>query len=211
MSYRLIAASVLIMGVVATPAFAESNFSGLYAGAQIGAAKTDRETRVVTPTARGSRSGDKTALTGGVFAGYGGMLSDSIYLGGEAALGGTGGKASRTTLAGIPTQTKGGLNGSLSGRLGYVFGESNMIYGRLGVETQRTEFLQPNGRTAKSNVSGALYGIGYERTFGDGFSGRVELNHADYGDKSFAGATAGTRVTYEPSQTRLMVGAAFRF
>lgn len=212
MTYRVLLLSLAAVGVFAQPAAADG-FSGFYAGAQIGAARSDTDVRVTTPTARASRGSDSTALAGGVFAGYGATVADFIYLGGEVSLGADGAKSKRQTLAGVVTQDESGLTLGVSGRVGAVIGEDSLIYGRIGAENRRSEFTTPAGRKDKTNVNGVVYGIGYERLFGDSVSGRVELSRVDYRDKSFAGtgAAAGVRTTYDPSQTRLMVGAAIRF
>lgn len=78
--------TLLALALSAAPAYAEGTFTGFYAGAELGAARSNTKTTVTPATgAAATRTNKKTQADLGVFAGYGYQFDNGFYLGAEAS------------------------------------------------------------------------------------------------------------------------------
>jgi opacity protein-like surface antigen len=211
-SFAIVLAS---LALTAAPAFAqESPFSGFYGGVEIGAARASGKTTVTPLTGPAiSRNNRISAVDYGAFGGYGYTFDNGLYLGGELGVNRTGGKGKAVTLGGINTRERARYDGALTGRLGYVFNDSTLVYGIAGVAQRQASYTLQNASRRNSTVSGRTFGLGVAQAFGDNLIGRVELDRTDYGKKSYVstGTPVLPGVRYEPEATRLSVGVAYAF
>lgn len=205
---------VASLAVTAAPAIAQdSPFSGFYGGVEIGAARASGKTTVTPVTgAAVSRNDKKTSVDYGAFGGYGYTFDNGLYLGGELGINGTGSKSKFVSLGGVNVRERPSYDVSLTGRLGYVFNDSTLVYGIAGVTQRQASYSLPSAARIKANssVSGNTFGIGVAQAFGDNLIGRIELDRTDYGKKSFI-TTGIPGVRYEPEATRLSAGVAYAF
>lgn len=199
----------------AAPALAqESPFSGFYGGVEIGAARASGKTTVtpVTGTAV-SRTNKTTAVDYGAFGGYGYTFDNGLYLGGELSINRTGGKGKTVALGGINVRERTSYDGALTGRVGYVFNNSTLVYGLAGASQRQANYTLANATRRNATVTGRTFGLGVAQAFGDNLIGRIELDRTDYGKKSYVstGTPALPGVRYEPESTRVSVGVAYAF
>jgi opacity protein-like surface antigen len=207
----LLAATAL----TAAPAMAEDGpFTGFYGGVEIGAARPSTKT-TVTPTtgAAVSRTNKSTSVDYGVFGGYGYTFDSGLYLGGELSVNRTGGKGKTVSLGGINVRERTSYDGALTGRLGYVFNDSTLVYGIAGATQRQANYTLPNATRRNATVTGRTFGLGVAQAFGENLIGRIELERTDYGKKTYVGTgtPALPGVRYEPEATRLSVGVAYAF
>jgi outer membrane immunogenic protein len=197
------------------PAFAqESPFSGFYGGVEIGAARASGKTTVTPITgAAASRTNKTTAVDYGAFGGYGYTFDNGLYLGGELGVNRTGGKGKTVSLGGLNVRERTSYDGSLTGRLGYVFDDSTLVYAIAGASQRQANYTLPNATRRNAAVTGRTFGLGVAQAFGDNLIGRIELDRTDYGKKSYVstGTPVLPGVRYEPEATRLSVGVAYSF
>lgn len=192
----------------------EGPFSGFYGGVEIGAARANSKTTVTPLTgAATSRRNDATAVDYGVFGGYGYTFDNGLYLAGELGVNRAGGKAKTLSLGGINVRERSNYDGALTGRVGYAFSESTLVYGIAGASQRQANYLLPNGTRRNATVTGRTLGIGVAQAFGDNLFGRIELDRTDYGKRNYVstGTPALPGVRYEPEATRLSVGVGYSF
>jgi Outer membrane protein beta-barrel domain len=212
MTKKTIAMIAVGLSLFAAPAFAQENaFTGFYGGVEIGAARPSTKTTVTPVTgAAVSRSNKSTVVDYGLFGGYGHTFESGLYLGGELSLNRNGGKAKNVSLGGLSVREQTSYDGALTGRAGFVFGDSVLVYGIAGAAQRQANYVLPNGTRRNATVTGRTFGIGAAMPFGDNLFGRVELDRTDYGTKSYVGAGV-PGVRYEPEATRLSVGVGYSF
>lgn len=193
-----------------TPALAQDDIrSGFYAGVEGGYGKSKSDLNYTPLTGAGQGGGaDKSGFSYGGYAGYGAVLGDSLYLGVEGGLGAGGGEASRAFgAAKINVEPK--LRYSVVGKAGLLVGDAGLLYGKAGIERRRVEVSTQRSKE-DLDLQGVVYGVGYQHMMSEVVSVRAEVVRADYGDKN-ARFAAGDRIKVDPSDTRLMVGAAVHF
>jgi outer membrane immunogenic protein len=210
-----LAIALASLALTAAPAMAqESPFSGFYGGVEIGGARASGKT-TVTPTtgAAASRNNKTTAVDYGAFGGYGYTFDNGLYLGGELGVNRTGGKGKTVSLGGINVRERTSYDGSLTGRLGYVFNDSTLVYGIAGAAQRQANYTLPNATRRNATVTGRTFGLGVAQAFGDNLIGRIELDRTDYGKKSYVstGTPVLPGVRYEPETTRISAGVAYAF
>jgi opacity protein-like surface antigen len=210
-----LAIAIASLALTAAPAVAqESPFSGLYGGVEIGAARASNKT-TVTPVAGTavSRNTRTTAVDYGVFGGYGHTFESGLYLGGELSVNRIGGRGKTVSLGGINVRERTSYDGALTGRLGYVFNDSTLVYGIAGAAQRQANYTLPNAARRNATVTGRTFGLGVAQAFGDNLIGRIELDRTDYGRKSYVttGTPALPGVRYEPEATRISAGVAYAF
>jgi opacity protein-like surface antigen len=206
-----IIAAALLSAAVAAPAMAqeEDTLGGFYGGAQVGYAKPKTKLDFTPKTgAPASGSANKTGFDYGGFIGYGAVVGESLYLGGEASLGAGGGKASRT-LAGSKVTVDPGLRYGVAARAGFVITEGGLLYGKVGLERRKVE-TSIIGSKKKITEKGLVYGVGYEQQLTANLAMRGEVMRAKYDDKTATFST-GDKVKLGGSETRLNLGAVIRF
>lgn len=203
------------LGLTAAPAIAQdSPFSGFYGGVEIGAARASGKTTVTPVTgAAVSRTNKTTAVDYGAFGGYGYTFDNGLYLGGELGINRIGGKGKTIALGGINVRERTSYDGALTGRLGYVFNDSTLVYGIAGATQRQANYTLANATRRNATVTGRTFGLGVAQAFGDNLIGRIELDRTDFGKKSYlsTGTPALPGVRYEPEATRLSVGLAYAF
>lgn len=208
------AVALLGLAAAAAPAMAQEAggkdaLGGFYAGAQVGYGKPKTKLDFTPKTgAAASGSADKTGFDYGGFIGYGAVVGDSVYLGGEASLGAGGGKASRT-LAGSKVTVDPGLRYGVAARAGFVVTEGGMLYGKVGLERHKLE-TSILGAKKKLTQKGLVYGVGYEQQLNDNMALRAEVSRVNYDDKT-AKFSTGDKVTVDSKETRVSLGAVLRF
>jgi opacity protein-like surface antigen len=134
-------------------------------------------------------------------------------LGGELGVNRVGGKAKIVSLGGVNVRERSSYDLSLTGRAGYVFNDSTLVYGVAGASQRQANYLLANGTRRNATVTGRTFGLGVAQAFGDNLIGRIELDRTDYGKKTYVstGTPALPGVRYEPESTRLSVGVAYGF
>jgi opacity protein-like surface antigen len=206
-----IIAAALLSTAFAAPAMAQDAdaLSGFYAGADAGYAKPKTKLDFTPKTgAAAAGSANKTGFDYSGFVGYGAVVGESLYLGGEASLGAGGGKASRT-LAGSRVTIDPGLRYGAAARAGFVVTEGGLLYGKVGLERRKVE-ASIIGSKKKLTEKGLVYGVGYEQLLTGNLSLRAEALRVKYDDKTavFAG---GERLKLDGKETRFSLGAVLRF
>ncbi len=203
------------LAVTAAPVLAqEGPFSGFYGGVEIGAARSATKTTVTPLTGAPIRNNkERTAVDYGAFGGYGYTLENGLYLGGELSVNRAGGKAKILSLGGVNVRERSSYDGALTGRVGYVFGDSTLVYGLAGAAQRQANYLLPNGTRRTASVTGRTFGVGVAQAFGDNLFGRIELDRSDYGKRNYVstGTPPLPGVRYEPETTRLSVGVGYTF
>ncbi|KQV58378.1 MULTISPECIES: porin family protein [unclassified Caulobacter] len=206
-----IIAAALLSTAFAAPAMAQDadTLSGFYAGADVGYAKPKTKLDF-TPKAGAAAAGsaNKTGFDYSGFVGYGAVVGESLYLGGEASLGAGGGKASRN-LAGSRVTIDPGLRYGAAARAGFVVTEGGLLYGKVGLERRKVE-ASIIGSKKKLTEKGLVYGVGYEQLLTGNLSLRAEALRVKYDDKAvtFAG---GEKLKLDGNETRFNLGAVLRF
>lgn len=209
-----IIAAALLGAAVAAPALAQdlppvNTLTGFYGGGEIGYGKPKTKLDF-TPKTGSSASGkaNKTGFDYGGFLGYGAVVGDGFYLGGEASLGAGGGKASRS-LAGNKVTVDPGLRYGLAARAGLVVADDGLLYGKVGLERRKIE-ASILGAEKKLTEKGLVYGVGYEQQLTPNLAMRGELLRVKYDDKTVRFAT-GDSIKLDGSEMRLNLGAVIRF
>ena len=191
-----------------TPALAQDQ-GGFYVGGDVGYGKPKNEltyTPTTGPAVKGSS--DKTGFNFGGFAGYGAVLGGNLYLGAEAALG-AGGAESSKTFGATKVQLDPKFRYSGAARVGMAFGESGLLYGKVGLERRKLEASVPGSKKTLTQ-QGMVYGVGYEQKLSDTFGLRGELTRVNYGDKT-ATFKAGDKLKIDSQETRLTLGGVVHF
>lgn len=203
-------AAALLGSVVAAPAMAQtsSSFDGFYGGAEVGYGKA-KNSLDLTPSKGAIVSGkaSKSDVDYGVFLGYGKVVSDNIYLGAEANLGTGGGKAS-TSLANNTVKVNPGLHYGVAARAGVVFGDDNLLYGKVGYERQKMKVSLQDAED-KVTEHGLVFGAGYERMVTSNISLRGEVLRVNYKHKDADFSTGNLKL--DSKETRFSLGATMRF
>lgn len=203
--------TLLALGLSAAPAYAEGNFTGFYAGAEVAAARSDTKTTVTPVTgAAATRTNKKTQADIGLFGGFGYQFDNGFYLGTEASVNRPTGQNKAVTLAGVSVRERPQYELALKGVAGIGITDSTLLYASAGIAQNRAKYQLPNNVTRKATSSGRVLGIGVAQAFGDNLIGRVEYENTTYDRKSFATAGAPT-VTYKPASNRISVGLAYKF
>jgi len=231
---------VLLSAVAAvaltTATQAASPFSGFYLGGGIAynSSKATNKATVTTPALTGTlwnKSGSASNASFLAYLGYGHMFGGGMYLGGEFNLGydtsANFGNTQNQALGLLPANSltisnraKGGFSSEISARLGYVFCNKTLVYGKLGYAWHPKTTLQ-----LKNNATGAV--IASETFKRDGFILGAGVEHAmtnnwlirgeykyNFGRKNTRSDTNGAlnfRDEVKTSGHTLMLGVAYKF
>ncbi|MER8647329.1 outer membrane protein [Mesorhizobium sp. M0586] len=217
---KILYASVALAGLAA-PAYAEdTNWTGFYAGAEIGAGFS-------TPgfegdaLATGSQFNDD-AFVGGIYVGHDWQHGQFVY-GAVANLDFLGFNNQSVTHAdpvfGGKTDSYGydlDWVASARARAGYLASDQILLYGTAGVAVTRVEassafngFLGGTDTIRKTRVGGA-FGAGVEYAFAPNWSFKTEYSQYLFG-KVDVGGDGGPPVAFKPSFGTLNFGIAYRF
>nr|WP_253196017.1 outer membrane beta-barrel protein [Roseovarius sp. PS-C2] len=166
----------------------ETDFSGLYAGAQIGHGTLQSDNSGPRPNAAApaftlvtTRAGQ--GFTGGVFAGYG-IQSGRFYAGGEAEfeLSSANWNVERSPVGRIYSVEKLGTVG-LGLRLGYVLNGNVLLYGRAGAVRSKFDFDYTYGGAMvdmRDTLDGVRIGGGIEFPIGEKTTARLDYTQTEY-------------------------------
>ena len=148
---------------------------------------------------------------GGLMLGYGMMMNDWFYLGGEIFANGSNADENLSyTEAGSSSTLGFEANGSYG--LGILPGvkmtDSTLTYVRLGWNWANLKSTAASSgvSVSKSNTSnGFVFGVGMETLIVDNWSVRGEFDHTWYGDYNFGGSSV------NPSDNQYMLGLLYHF
>jgi outer membrane immunogenic protein len=130
-------------------------------------------------------------LLGGLFGGYGGIVSPNVYLGGEVFVNFSQ-KASINEDDGFNETDQNNYNYGIAFIPGYMLGDHTMVYAKLGVERGRFTFVVNAAPTTKSTAGGLLVGLGLQAALTANVDLRGEYVYNKYKDistQSSAGPT----------------------
>lgn len=191
------AASLSMMGVASAQ---ESNFEGLYVGAQAHYSIIN----VDVTTSAGSADDDMEGFGGGGFVGFGGT-SGNLYGSIEAEVGYDGADWSATS-GGLTADVEAQLTFGLSFRVGAVVADDFLIYGRVGWIRTNTELSVTNLGSADEDFDGGRIGVGVEGVFVDNIGIRGEYSYTMYEDPFEASG-----VEFDINQHLFRVGVSYYF
>jgi len=141
-------------------------------------------------------------FVGGGFLGYNYQI-DNFVAGVEGDLGYGGFKGDNAG-----TEVKGGLNGSVRGRLGYAVSPDILPYITAGGAAQSLKVTE-GGISDKNTLVGWTAGAGTDIKITDNVFGRVEYRYTDYGSKSFT--TGGGTRDVDARDHRIQFGIGMKF
>lgn len=182
--FKKIVIASAILATSSSLAFADAT---PYVGANLGLNSNNFKLKSTTSTNTNFNSRN---FTGGVFAGVGSVVSQNIYLGGEAFF--NEGSVSTSTKnidnAGTTARIKMGYNFGADFMPGYMVNESSMIYAKLGVARANVRVTQTpvqpstlvSGSTSNT-VTGGQLGLGLQSTVAKNIAVRGEFVHTAYG------------------------------
>ena len=217
------------------------SWTGAYIGASIGGGFSTYKAELFGPTGSDTHYSihqNMNGILGGVFAGYNYQLSNNVVLGVEADLDASGVRARTTAFtnpAGVvinsgssaeDSSTRLPWQGSLSGRLGYAFGNV-LLYTTGGVAYAQVKstynwLAPPAGRIDYGNHGkfGWTLGVGAEYALNQNWSVRGEYRYESFGSirdnlvKSSLGAgVPGTSnyLKFRLNENIIKVGVAYKF
>ena len=193
------------------------NFTGLYAGGQVGHGALQNDDTGARPNAAApafqldvTRAGQ--GITGGIYGGYGHQFGD-FYVGAEAdvEISTADWNIERDPNGRIYSVEKGlSVGGSLLA--GYVINDSVLAYGRAGVVgTQFNTNYSFAGVTVNQDdaLLGVRLGGGVEIALDENSSVRLDYTRTSYGDHSVAHPTGTER--FDTTENLFRVGYTYRF
>ena len=132
----------------------------------------------------------KRGAIGNIFAGYGAMLSESFYLGGEVF-------ADLTNTASDITIDTDTVVDKFKEKYGYgisiipgiALSDHTMVYGRLGVVNSRFEIKEtaPVSVSVQKSLTGAQFGLGMQTSLTQNVDLRGEYDFTTYRTGNFSG------------------------
>lgn len=204
MKARISIAGLVLATCVASPAFAQDNWSGPYVGVYTDAASSEAGFEDFGCWAACTKvTLQRTSVSGGVTAGFDAQIADGFVVGVLGDIG-TGAKGDLISGAGLPTSTTGSTTfhsdvsrlGSIRARVGVNHGNALMyVTGGLGFEkTSRNVFVRgaavwdPTHSSNyeadwTGNVTGMTFGAGVEYKFSR-FSAKAEILTTRFGTTS---------------------------
>lgn len=170
---KIILASAVL---AATVGVASAAAPAPYVGASIGITNN-------TLTQSGTTLGAYRGVPFSLFAGYGGVVSDSFYIAGE--LNGTVGTANISDNSGLKTSY--GLG--LSVLPGLMVNDNTLAYARLGIVRSHFSSFQ----SSDENRNGAQFGLGLQTTVTQNLDVRGEYDYIAYKSINAGGLSFGPR------------------
>ena len=182
-----LASPVLAQGTTAPPAAMQGSWAGPYAGAQVGYGwardHIHDEERASPGFSDYTDHFNLSGATGGLFGGY--NFEDDMWVFGaeaDAELSGVDGD-NRAWPFGTDMTAKIAAQGSLRGRVGYVFDDC-LFYatGGLALGEIRTHYYDASAEDSYSNWrAGGTVGAGIEHAFTPQWTARIEYRYVDFG------------------------------
>jgi len=219
----------MFCSVVMTPAFAESQFSGPYAGVQIGYAEGDDEGREYYDGAPTSYT-QNTSPEGeffGLSAGFNKVLNDTVLLGIEVDYDFRGEddsslqKSGGVEVTNWPVKTEVKEAASIRGRLGYVFNDDQTLvyvtggYSLAKIKRQHTSLSQPGVVSSDSAWNdGWVAGLGLEHFIASNLSASIEYRYAEYSTEHMNASALwgdGTVENQDYDEEAIRIGIAYHF
>lgn len=181
-----------------TPTYEEpaANWSGGYAGAQVGYGFAGRATD-------GNNRIGTDGVTGGVFAGYNHQLENGVVLGAEGDVGYSGVKGSNAG-----TSVKSGVEGSLRGRVGYAVTPDVLPYVTAGGAAKSAKVSDATG-SDRNAVLGWTAGAGVDVKATEKVFVRGEYRYTDYGNEEFNTGAGDRKIRLKDNRVQLGVGVKF--
>ncbi len=186
-----------------TPSRVAQGWTGFYAGAHAGVARSDFDTSLTTP--RSNFNMATSNISGGIFGGHN-WQSDKILYGLEADASMTNQKKD-ALIAGSSYQTKSSTSLTGRGRVGYVM-DAAMVYGTAGLAMSEYKMAGPTGRD-KASPLGWVVGVGGEVKLTPTTFARGEYLYHDFGKEKFALGTNTASSAYTLNTIRAGVGVRF--
>lgn len=209
MKRELIISGLALTTIAIAPPANADGLTGLYAGGALGYGALS--TRYNDENARTAAKNSDGGLAYEAFAGWGARAAGPLYLGAEVSIGEDQAETSRVISGGKVT-TDGKVRISPAARVGYMLSDDSMIYTRLGVQVREYDLKLPNGQSRSKTMSAPTLGVGYERSVSDAVSLRGELSVVGKKGETVAyGPGNASRLKFEPTESRLMIGAAMHF
>ena len=208
MNHKLAVSLALVLGasVAGTSHAAPSPFQGPYVGAQLGYSVYDFKLTTPTETLDGVSA---KGADGGVYAGWGMLMSPAYYGGLEAEYNWSGAKHD-TTLPGASGEIKDKDNYGLSARLGWLPSDNVMLYGRAGWQRVSVDYSGDvagiGANTANQDHDGFRLGVGTEVAMANNWMMRLEYDHTWYNKETI---TPGAQS--DPRNDLFRVGLGYRF
>ena len=220
----LVVATSALVALSATPALAKSAFDGAYVGLQGGytfvTPDADHQT-VIGGDAIATSSTDKNAdgFTGGIYAGFG-QTFDRFYVGAEVDAGYSDAKGTATpNSARYSFEAKESYG--VSGRVGYLFSDTALVYGRVGWQRTDIDFTgnpgvptiggTPAVASFGGELDGVRYGIGSEVVVGQNLLLRAEYSYTDYEDFTVTYPLGAGNSRVDAHENLVRAGIAYRF
>lgn len=154
-----------------------------YVGAKLGLHSTTGSLKTQAGEKITAKSG--RGIDGGIFAGFGADIDQHFYLGGEIFADAQRSHSSKKNVdAGtklVTVQSKYSYGASVIP--GVKFGQSSMVYGRVGVVRSRFDVKEQttaNSRSAGRNATGGQIGVGVQTDVSKNVGVRAEFVHTAY-------------------------------
>ncbi|WP_019593530.1 outer membrane protein [Thioalkalivibrio sp. ALM2T] len=188
-----------------------SPFHGAYVGGQLGWASYD------TDYDEGDGDGisgiSASGFTGGAMAGFGTVLDNGLYLGGEVDFQSEDADLTvRLEDAELGQDIK--YSYGLTGRIGHVVNDQVLFYGLAGYQYARTDTrLSEDGDQLarfKDNINGGRLGLGVEYQMDNRMFLRAEYSYTFFGRETIR-PEPGTTLRFDTDASRFMLGVGYRF
>jgi opacity protein-like surface antigen len=146
-------------------------------------------------------------VAGNLFAGYGGIVSQNVYLGGEAFANFT---STDSNFKVIDENVKGSLNNKYGYGVSFIPGvmlsDHTMAYGRVGVVRNRfeTEISRPVSDSHSKTLTGGQFGVGMQTCLTQHVDLRGEYTYTTYNKASFNG------VKVSPDSDQFNLGLVYK-
>lgn len=205
---KIVIASAIL---AATSSLAFAADAAPYVGASLGWNNNNYNLKNSAGTT--STNFNANGATGGIFAGVGAKVNQSIYLGGEAFVNGGSMTSSNKSTDAFGTTDK--INKTYSYGLDFVPGlmvtDTTKVYAKAGVVRSRFKLTQTAGvgsglttGSASTTVTGGRLGLGVQTEVNKSFDVRGDFVHTAY--NSFT--TYGNKV--KPSDNELTLGLVYK-
>jgi len=182
---------------------AETNdcFSGLYAGAGVKYTNSADKLNIKTDNLNVTVFAENPGFAGNLFLGYGRVLTNSFYLGGEA-YGDVGYRkqavSAKRNNADLTIKTKYQLG--LMAKLGYVVTPQTLVYAGLGAENAKFDLA-----TEKYNKWAFAPSVGMDLALNSNLQVGARYTYANYRDIELGNAT------YKPARNTFGLNVTYRF
>lgn len=207
---KLIIASAIL---AASSSVALAATTGPYVGASIGVNSSTFNLKNTTAGAPSNKVdlGGRGAIAN-LFAGYGQLVNQNVYLGGEAFVDAT--NTQSKTTAGTASFTINQRYGyGISFIPGLMLSNDTMAYARVGLVRSNFQLKAsaPGASTSKTqSLTGGQFGVGLQTSLTQNVDLRGEYDYTTYGSKKIT-STAGTSAKFQPRTDAFTVGLVYKF